>query len=33
MRALSDTVIGSHSMVIVSDVSEMDQLNRSQFHQ
>ena len=31
-RPVSDSDIGCHSMVFVFDSSEMDQLNRSQFH-
>ena len=32
MCAVSDSDIDFHSMVFVFDGSEMDQLNRSQFH-
>ena len=32
MCAMSDSDIDFHSMVFVFDGSEMDQLNRSQFH-
>ena len=32
MCAVSDSDIGCHSMVFVFDGSEMNQLNRSQFH-